>query len=87
MFAPTTRSTSAGTASVAHRMPRAPVAPGSAGAGVAAGVGGGGGGWSGGPGALLLSLFALALCAGYRFVLAAAAFRPAAFVSLVERPG
>jgi hypothetical protein len=36
---------------------------------------------------LLLSFFVVALCAAYRFVLAAAVFRPAAFISLVERPG
>jgi hypothetical protein len=71
----------------ADRSPLAPAAPGGIGAGSAAGSGGSAGGWSGGPGALLLSLFALALCAGYRFLLAPAGFRSVALVSLVERPG
>jgi hypothetical protein len=67
--------------------PMTPSAPGGAGAGVAAGVGGFGGGWSGGPGLLLFALFAVALCAASRLVLAPAGFRPVVFVSLLERPG
>jgi hypothetical protein len=75
------------TAPSVDRTPVAPAVPAPTGVGSAAGAGGAAGGWSGGPGALLLSLFALALGAGYRFLLAPAAQRPAAFVSLVERPG
>jgi hypothetical protein len=77
----------AAAAPIARRGPGVPVAAGGFGAGSAAGVGGGAGGWAGGPGALLFGFFVLALCAGYRFVFAAAGFRPVAFVSLVERPG
>jgi hypothetical protein len=82
-----TRRPSVPAAPSAHRSPLAPAAPGGIGAGSAAGPGGSAGGWSGGPGALLVSFFALALCAGYRFLLAAAGFRSVALVSLVERPG
>ena len=66
--------------------PVTPGAPGGLGAGSSSGAGSGGG-FAGGPGALLLSFLALALCAAYRLLLAPAAHRPAAFVSLVERPG
>jgi hypothetical protein len=67
--------------------PVAPVVPGGVGVGGVAGAGGGAGGLFGGPGALVLGLFLVALGAGYRFVFAAAGFRSAAFISLVERPG
>jgi hypothetical protein len=84
---PVTRSTPSVAASAA-RTPLAPAVPATpTGAGSAPLAGSGIGGWSGGPGALLLTLFAVALCAAYRFLLAPAAYRPAAFVSLVERPG
>jgi hypothetical protein len=85
-FAASPRSVSSAARSVS-RVPVVPVVPGGVGVGGVAGAGVGAGGLSGAPGALVVGLFVLALGAGYRFVFAAAGFRSAAFISLVERPG
>ena len=76
---------------VRHRDPSAPSFPslpgGLAGLGSSMGASGGGAGGAGGPSAVLFCLFALAVGAGARFVLAGTANRSTAILSLIERPG